>query len=335
MRMARSLIGGALIAAVLAAASSPAAGAPSFDTLRVSFGPQQSNAGLFIADKEGFFAAERIKVNWTSFQGSVQFTPVLAQGQLDIGAGSISAAFFNAVAAGLKIRVVADKGHVAARGTVGSLVIRRDLAGTIRTAADLKGRKITINAQGALGHYLVFKILAGAGLTTDHITLVTMPFASTVAALQGGSVDAGVLPAPLDTQAIELGVGVRLVDFADIILGEPTAFIFMGPTLLDGNRPLAVRFLTAYLRALRRYNEGPTPRNVAVVAEFTRIEPEIVRKGGWIGIHADGYVDVARLRRYQDWLYEIGLISVRNPLTTVADTTVVDQARAALGLPPR
>lgn len=323
------------VAGMLAAAGRPAASAPSFDTLRVSFGPQQSNAGLFIAERAGFFAAERITIQWSAFQGSVLFTPVLAQGQLDVGAGTVSAAFFNAVAAGLKIRVVADKGHVAARGTVGSLVIRKDLAGTVKTAADLQNRKIAINAHGALGHYLVYKSLAGAGLTTDNVTLVTMPFASTVAALQGGSVDAGVLPAPLDTQAIELGVGVRLVDFADIILGEPTAFIFMGPALLDGNRPLAVRFLTAYLRALRRYNEGPTPRNVAVVAEYTRIEPEIVRKGGWIGIHADGYVDVARLRRYQDWLYEIGLVGVRNPLTTVADTALVDQARAALGLPPR
>jgi NitT/TauT family transport system substrate-binding protein len=305
------------------------------ETVRVSFAPLQSNSALFIADREGEFAAERIRVNWTPFAGSVQFTPVLAQGQLDVGAGTISAAFFNAVAAGLRLRVVADKGHVAGRGSVGSLVVRRDLSRSVRTAADLRGRRIAINATGALGHYLVAQLLKRGGLTEDQVTLVTIPTTAAVAALQGGGIDMAVLPAPLDARAVDLGVGVRLFDFADIIPGEPTAFLFMGPTLLEANRALGVRFLTAYLRALRRYNEGPTARNIATVASHTGIETEVIRRGGWIGIHADGAVDVNRLRRYQDWLYEIGLVGVRNPVSTVVEVALLEQARQAAGVSSR
>jgi NitT/TauT family transport system substrate-binding protein len=330
MRVSHGVVAGLAIAVLVMVL--PAAAAPQFDTVRVSFGAQQSNSGLFIAEKEGYFAAERIKITWVPLQGGAQLTPVLAQGQLDIGAGSISAAFFNAVAAGLRLRVVADKGHVAGRGSVGSLIMRKDLAGRVRTAADLKGRRIAVNATGALGHYLVAKVLASAGLTLDQVTLVTMPMPASIGALQGGSIDMAAVPVPLDVQAVELGVAVKFVDFADIVPGEPTAFIFMGPTLLEGNRALGVRFLAAYLRGLRRYNDGPTARNLATVAEYTKIEPEILRKGGWIGIHADGSVDVLRLRRYQDWLYEIGLVGVRNPITAVADTTLIEQARLAVGL---
>jgi NitT/TauT family transport system substrate-binding protein len=313
----------------------PVGAAPVLDVVSVSQSPTQSNAGLFIADREGDFAARGIRIQWVPFQGGAQLTPVLAQGRLDVGAGTVSAAFFNAVAAGLKVRIVAAKGHVAGRGTVGSLVVRRDLAAIIRSAEDLRGRRIAINATGALGHYLVAQILARARLSLDEVTLVTIPSPAAVGALQGRSIDVAVLPAPLDVQAIAAGVGSRLVDFADVIPGEPTAFVFMGPTLLDHNRPLGIRFLAAYLRALQRYNQGPTSRNVETVAAYTGLDREVVRRGGWIGIHADGSVDINRVRRYQDWLYEIGLIAVRSPITAVIETALLEQARSEVGLPTR
>jgi ABC-type nitrate/sulfonate/bicarbonate transport system substrate-binding protein len=129
-------------------------------------------------------------------------------------------------------------------------------------------------------------------------------------------------------------VGYRLVDFGEVAPDEPTGFIIYGPVLTERNRELGARFLTAYLRGIRRYNEGPTPRNVATIAEYLKVSPEVIRRG-WAGIHADGFVDVVRMRRFQDWLYDLGLISVRNPMPTVVDLAFLEQARAALGVTGR
>ena len=323
-----------LALALVVAITIPTAGAP-MEEVRVSFQPFQSNAGLFVAEHDGYFAAQGMRVRWVPLTGSAQILSVLLQGEIDVGATTVSPAFFNAVARGGRLRIVADKGHVAGKGSVGSVVVRRDLAGRFRTVADLKGRKIAVQTIGGLSHYVLAKALIAAGLSLDDVTLVTIPAAASVAALQGGAVDAAVLPVPLDTQAEEVGVGVKMLDFADLIPGEPTAFLFYGPSLLERRPAVGVRFLIAYLRALRRYNEGPTPRNVAIVAQYTKIDAPTIQKGGWIGIHPDARVDVAKLRRFQDWQFDIGLISVRSPVTILVDVSVLEQAWAQLGLQGR
>ena len=311
--------------------SAPGAGAGAAeDVVRVAFQPFQSYGGLFIADREGYFAAQRIKVGWVTLSGG-QSVPLLLQGDIYVGAGGLSPALLNAVARGQKVRVVADKGHVGPRGTSGAIVVRRDLAGVVRSVADLKGRKFVIPGPGGLGHYVLARALAAQGLSLDDVTAVTMPAPVAIAAMLGGSVDAVFLGPPQDAQAVDAGAGFRLIDIADIMPGEPVAFLFYGPTLLEQQRDLGTRFMVAYLRGLKRYNDGPTPRNVAIIAEYTKIDPDVVRKSGWSAIHADGFVDIAKLRRFQDWLYEIGLLDVRNPMNQVVDTSFLDHAKTVLG----
>lgn len=311
----------------------PAAGAVP-DVVRVTFQPFQSNGALFIADREGYFGAEGIQIRWVPLT-SVEMIPVLTQGQLDVGAGALSAAFFNVVAAGQKVRLVADKGHASGRGTVGSLVIRKSLAETVRSIEHLRNRKVAVSGAGSLSHYVLARALAGAGLPLDAVTVLFMPLPDAVAALQGGSIDAALLPVPLDTQAVEAGTAVKFLDMAELVPGEPTAFLIYGPTFLEQHRNLGTRFTVAYLRGVRRYNEGPTPRNVTTVAEYTKIDVAVLRKSDWIGIHLDGFIEMGKLRRYQDWLYEIGLIGVRSPMSAVVDPSFAEAARTTLGLPGR
>jgi len=320
-------------AVVLAAAFVPGgARAAPIDTVRIVYQAFQSYGALFIADREGFFSAERIRLEWVPLRTSAEAIPLLAQGKLDVGAGGISPAYFNAVSRGLRVRIVADKGHVGPRGGVPVLMVRRGLAGVIKTVADLKGRKVAISGLGDLGHYLWYRTLTAHGLSLGDVTLVTLPLPAYVAALEGGSVDAAFLTPPQDKQAAEAGMAFTLADPADFMMGEPLAFLYYGPTFLERDRALGLRFMVAYLRGLRQYNAGPTERNVSIVAEYTKVDPALVRRSGWIGMRADGLVDVAKVRRLQDWLYEIELVSVRNPMQTVVDNSFVDQAGDLLHL---
>ncbi len=325
---------GLLMALVFGIAPTGTRAAPVFDNVRTMFQPFAGSGPLFVAEKEGYFERQGIRITWVPFNAQDQAIPVLAQGQLDVAFG-LTPAFFNVVARGEPLRIVADRGHVT-RGNNGSLLVRKELAGVVRSVADLKGRRVALAGNfGGPAHYWLVRALTSVGLTFDQVSAVFIPVTAILAALQGGAVDAGFMANPLDTLAQEKGIAFKLLDVADIVPAEHTSLLTYGRTLVVGNRPLGVRVMVAYLQGIRRYGEGPTPRNVAIIAEYTKTDPETIRKGGWVSIHPDGYVDLNRTRRYQDWLYEIELISVRSPMSALLDLYFVEQARAILGIPPR
>lgn len=88
--------------------------------------------------------------------------------------------------------------------------------------------------------------------------------------------------------------------------------------------------MVAYVQALQQYGRGPTERNLSIVAEYTKTDVATLKKAGWLSMYGDGRVDVVTLRRFQDWLYEMGLIGVRNPITAVVDTTFSEHATAVV-----
>ncbi len=324
----------ALVIGVGVALLPPAAGAPGPVTVKVAFTPLQAWGPLFIAEHEGFFAKEGIKIEWVTFAGGADTIAVLIQGGLDVGAGAASAGFFNAAARGESVRIVADKGYVTPGSRAVAFVVRKGLrAGSVPAIADLKGRRVAVNTLGSIAHYLAARYLAKGGLTLSDVELVRMPFPAMVAALQQGAIDAAGLSEPFVTQAIETGAGVLMLAGGDVVPDEPIAFIFFGPSLLERQPEVGRRFMVAYMLALRQYASGPTERNVRIVAQYTKITPDVVRKGDWFPMHADGHVNINAIRRFQDWLYDQNFIGVRMPVNTLVEAGFLAYATSVL--PPR
>src|SRR3989454_8226330 len=79
-------------------------------TVRVGIANASSDVGFFIADRKGYFRQEGIDVTFTAFDSGAKMIAPLGLGRLDVGAGSPSAGLYNAVARGIVIKIVADKG---------------------------------------------------------------------------------------------------------------------------------------------------------------------------------------------------------------------------------
>src|SRR5712691_1768948 len=79
-------------------------------TVRVGIANTSSDVGFFIADKKGYFNQEGIQVLFTDFESAAKMVAPLGSGQLDVGGGASSAGLYNAVARGINIKIVADKG---------------------------------------------------------------------------------------------------------------------------------------------------------------------------------------------------------------------------------
>ncbi len=325
MKQSRRIVVAAVIALLLVAPSLAAEAPPV--TVKVAFTPLQSWGPLFIADREGFFAQVGLKIEWVPFLGGADNMPVLIQGGLDVGAGAASAAFLNAVGQGARVRIVADKGHVEPGFKEISLVVRKNLkGGAPPSLADLKGRKIGVNATASVVHYILSRSLARANLTLADVEIVRLPFPAMVTALQQGALDAAVLGEPYVTQSIELGAAALLLPAGEVIPGEPIAFLFYGRNLLDRTPEVGRRFMAGYLRGVRQYVTGPTNRNVAIIADATRVEPALIRKGGWFPIYPDARINVNALRRFQDWLYQQEFIDVRQPASLLVDESFLTSA---------
>jgi hypothetical protein len=106
--------------------------------------------------------------------------------------------------------------------------------------------------------------------------------------------------------------------------GFQHSFFFYGPRLLDPASDLGVKFLRAYLRGVDRFLEGKTPRNLAIVAAHTRLEPAMLGRACWSGFSRDGAIDVHTLDMFQAWAQQRGLIDRRVTIAEFSSSRYLD-----------
>jgi len=73
---------------------------------------------------------------------------------------------------------------------------------------------------------------------------------------------------------------------------------------LEDNPDAGVRFMTAYLKGVRQFNEGKTDRNVEIIANFTKLAPEDIKASCWTSFRPDGSIDEATAIAFQKWAVE-------------------------------
>ncbi|MGF6468762.1 ABC transporter substrate-binding protein [Paraburkholderia youngii] len=168
---------GPLICAIVASAS-PAALAET--TLKVGDQQLQTRG---ILEASGQLKDLPYKIEWFNFPAAQPLGEALNAGAIDVG-GLGDAPLIFAYAAGARVRAVA-----ATRSTPTDLAIIVPYASPIRTAADLKGKRIA-TTRGSIGHYLAIATLERAGIKLSDVSLRFMQPADAKAALASGNVDA-------------------------------------------------------------------------------------------------------------------------------------------------
>ena len=142
------------MAAALAAGSLPSAVSAQTGSASASIGivGSTSEIPLFIADKLGYFREVGIAPNYITFDAAAKMIAPLGTGQLDVATGGPSAGLYNAIARGIDIKIVADKGSTPKGYGYMMLLVRKALveSGKYRSARDLKGMKVSESASGTI-----------------------------------------------------------------------------------------------------------------------------------------------------------------------------------------
>lgn len=333
--LARAMLFGGLVLAL--------AGAALAAPVRVGTTNSSSDAPLFIAAAKGYFKAEGLEVEFTAFDSAAKMIAPLGTGQLDVGAGSPAAGFYNAVARGLDVRMVADKGSMPQGYGYLPLMVRKDLvdSGKVKSIADLKGMKVALPAQGTTTDSTLNEALKRGGLRWTDVEVVYLGFPQHVVAFQNKAIDASVTTEPSVTRAEQMGVAVRYLAGDVTYPNQQVAVILYGGKFIKEQPETGRKFMKAYIRAVRDYNDalqdgklaGPTaPEITGILTQYTNIkDPKVYAAITPNGCNPDGGVNEASLRKDLDFFRERGLIEGSVTVEQVIDASFVAAALKDLG----
>jgi len=273
--------------------------------LKVTMLPYTGYAPFFIAEEEGFFREQGLEVEYVQSTTSNKLLPLLARGDLDVFAGALSAGMLNAISRGANIRIVADKGQIRPSGTDAyvALVMRSDLAqsGRLDDPAQWKGLRIGRTSRSGSMDYLMHTLFRSTGVAIEDLELPPTPNVMLEEAFANDALDGALTGDPWTARLIASGKGVIWKIGSDVAPGMEFAVIAFGPNLLKKDTEAGERFMVAYFKALRQYNEGKTDRNVALMAQLTELDAEFVRKMTWPYIRGDGRLNIESIIEFQKW----------------------------------
>jgi len=289
------------LAACSAADQSPTA-AP--DQVRAVVVPYLSTAPFYIAQTEGYCAAENLDVEFVRLARYVDAIPALVQGQVDVATGQISLPLLNAIGRGAHLRVVAGSGHLSPQVcTFDGIVVRRDLLrdGVTADAERLRGRPARVDLFLPQAYWLD-TALAPIGLSVDDFEAVSVPPPAMVAGFVNGAFDVLDVAEPFLTRLLEASDDAVLWHRTeDGLPNYQQVGVFFGPSFLDGRPGVGERFMRALLRGMEQYNLGKTPRNLDIVEEATGLGCDELATMCWMAIEPDGSLHPEGFEGYQQW----------------------------------
>ncbi len=299
------------------------------ETTKVSFGyiPVMNFAPVFVAEGLGYFDEQGLDVDLQQFAGGSEMIAALATNDLNVGFGGAGPGLFNAYEQGLPVKIIAN-GHHEGDPVSTPLVVSKAKceSGEITSVADLKGKKVSINAPGATEYWLS-QALAQGGLTLADVDLQTLAFPDAVAALGSGAIDAAILGEPTATLAEQQGVGVILTNNFDVQGVTPT-MVYANTDFLSSNPDAAAKLMAAYVKACRAIMERgfSDPEILPIIAEYTGLPVELITASVSPQFTTDGEISVESLTTLQTFFRGMGELSYDTDIdpSTMIDSTAVD-----------
>ena len=335
----RSPIGAAL-AGVLAANFAIATQAA--DKVAVGTGGSASDAPFYIAYDKGFFKDEGLNVDLIVLDSGAKVIAPLGTGELDVGSGALSVGFWNALVRGIKFRIVADRGHAQPGYLYQTVFMRKDLidSGQFKSLKDLKGMRMGFAAQGVTSLSLLNEAAKHAGIKFEDITPVYLSFPQQIAALQNKALDGTLLIEPQATVAVNAGYGVRFMDTNEFYPYQQISVIFFSDRFATERKEVAGKFMRAWLRGVRSYNDAikdgkiagaGADEVVAIMAKSFNMNPGLIREMYSQAVDVTGAVNAAGVQKDLDFFLQQGWVTGQIKASDVIDMSFARKASAELG----
>jgi NitT/TauT family transport system substrate-binding protein len=192
-------------------------------TLRVSVLPIMHVAPLYLAQDQGYFEDEGIKLELSTATTSAAIVPSIMAGEVEIGYGNMTSTIL-ARAKGLPIVSIAsaDSAGTDPEIDTNAVIVKAD--SPYQTAADLEGKRVAVNALQASNYVTVRASADELGADSSAYQFVELPFPDMISSLSSGNIDAANVTEPFFTQARQSG-DYRILYYTLNIAGTRPGFV--------------------------------------------------------------------------------------------------------------
>lgn len=263
----RALLAGAASAGALIAPRRARAA----DKLRIAKAISSSFpfAGLELAQQIGAWAGEGLDVEISVFQGDGRMQQAFAAQAIDFGLGSGPGMGY--AAKGVPARAVA-----ALAGEPRNMAVVVTTNSIIKSADDLKGKRIGVTTAGALTDWLARRFSASKGWGGDGVEVVPLGDMRTrLAAMRSGELHASINSIEEGYNLEANGEGRVIATFADAVPDFHTHVIFASDAMIAKSPDIVRRFLRAWFKtaAFMRDSRAAT---VASIAKTMNLPEKVV-----------------------------------------------------------
>src|ERR1051325_6748382 len=226
-----------------------------------------SMAWVWIAKDGGYFDKHGLKVDLIYIGGTAQLFQAMLAGEIGFGIGGGP----SLITANLQRRSI-----VAVGASLNRMVVKIMAAPQIKTAADLRGKRIAVTRYGTTTDFSARLFLKNAGLSPDKDTAILQVTSvpNILAALQNGTVQAGALSPPAHIQAEKAGFA-ELMDLSKGDIYYPFTYVALTAPFLERNRESIRSFLAASIEGIHRYKTDKVFAK-KVMAKYLRISDDRV-----------------------------------------------------------
>ncbi|MCX6497296.1 MAG: ABC transporter substrate-binding protein [Arthrobacter sp.] len=289
---------------------STAAASGSAGLTKVTYGlfPSSTVAALQVAIDKGYFKKQGIDLKLVVGAGSsAAQLPALATGELDFMLASPVTAL-TATTQGLDVRIVDGVTQNDPKTVEDSTAVVVGASSSIKSARDLEGKKVSVNALGSIGEIGIREAVAKDGGDPKKVTFVQLSFPEVAAQIEAGQIDAGMAGSPFMQQVVAKG-GRVVSDFIhDTGLGANELVTISSGKLVDSDAAMVKRFTAAMKDALPFLTENNDLVRAAMPASLGT-DPAAAAKVKLSIYNAD--VSKETIQLFADLLVKYGVVSTK------------------------
>jgi NitT/TauT family transport system substrate-binding protein len=291
--------------------SAPAsAGSNSEGLTKVTYGifPSNTVAAMQVAIDKGYFKKQGIDLELVVGAGSsAAQLPALASGELDFMLASPVTAL-TAATQGLDVRIVEGVTQNDPKIVEDSTAVVVGASSTIKSARDLEGKKVSVNALGSIGEIGIREAVAKDGGDPNKVTFVQLSFPEVAAQIEAGQIDAGMAGSPFIQQVVAKG-GKVVSDFIqESGLGANELVTISSGKVVDGDSEKVRKFTDAMKEALPFLKENNDLIRDAMPAALGT-DPAAAKKAQLSLYSPD--VSKETIQLFADLLVKYGIVSTK------------------------
>jgi len=274
-------------------------------------------AQFYLAQEAGYYREAGLDV---TFQNKIDpdLVTLVGQGNVDVGVAD-GTSVIPAASQGIPIRYITT---IYAQDP--NVVVTKSTSG-IKTAADLKGRKLGIPGKYGSSWVMLQALLKAVGLTPDDLEIVLYPDFGQAVALREGAVDVSTGFANNEPIQLELSGVTPVVIRSDPASALPGPGLISSAATIDAKGPALRAFVAATLRAMKDIQADPEKGVDAAIAVVPALGQDratqlkileataAIWESDYTKAHGLGAVDAETWARAITFMASIGLVA--NPVT--------------------